>query len=182
MTTQSRLMTAEDLLAMPDDGKRHELIQGVLKTMAPAGDEHGVIASRVSTALISRLGPGRQFTFHAAETGFLLPGSDRDTVRAPDFAVTRRERREGPPSPGFSRVIPDLVVEVVSPSDRASEVAGKVATWLAAGCAVVVVVDPGDHTVRLIRSTGEQVFGQGSHVSVPELDGVALPVDDLFTD
>ena len=44
-------MTAEDLLHLPDDGCRHELIRGKLKRMAPAGNRHGRLAANVAASL-----------------------------------------------------------------------------------------------------------------------------------
>ena len=44
MATTDKLMTADELLGLPDDGRRHELIAGELRTMAPSGGEHGRVA------------------------------------------------------------------------------------------------------------------------------------------
>jgi Uma2 family endonuclease len=41
MAVTGQRMTAEELLMLPDDGMRHELIDGVLTTMSPTGEEHG---------------------------------------------------------------------------------------------------------------------------------------------
>jgi Uma2 family endonuclease len=51
MTTETKLTTAEELLRMPDDGLRRELIHGEVKTMLPAGHQHGRIAQRISGLL-----------------------------------------------------------------------------------------------------------------------------------
>ena len=56
---------------------------------------------------------------------------------------------------GFFQGAPDIAVEVVSPSDRASEVAAKVQDWLQAGCSVVWVVDPENRSVTVYRSRNE---------------------------
>ena len=68
----------------------------------------------------------------AAETGFKL-SSDPDTVRAADLAFIHRDRVPDPPPDEYLAVSPDLVVEVVSPHDRAGEVLNKVGDWLIAG-------------------------------------------------
>lgn len=49
MAITGQRMTAEELLSLPDDGLRHELIYGQLHTMAPAGDEHGWVGMRLSS-------------------------------------------------------------------------------------------------------------------------------------
>ena len=112
---------------------RHELVDGALRTLAPAGGEHGRIGAR----LLIRIGVfveaqrlGEVFT---AGTGFWLRRNP-DTVRAPDVAFVRAERLPSKPDEVvFYRLAPDLVVEVVSPFDRRTEVTAKVMMWLDAG-------------------------------------------------
>lgn len=145
-------ITADELLAMPDDGWRYELVKGELVQMAPTGDEHGSITMELATSLnlhVKKLGLGKVY---AAETGFKL-GSDPDTVRAPDIAFVRREQVEATGMlTGFREGAPDLAVEVLSPSDRIGKIEAKVASWLEAGASMVWVVSPKLHTVTVYRS------------------------------
>jgi Uma2 family endonuclease len=145
-------MTAEQLAALPDQGKRHELIGGVLRTMTPAGYEHGRVAMRLGSLLEQHVREHRLGVVCAAETGFLLTRNP-DTVRAPDVAFIGRERlgQLGQVS-GYLPVAPDLVAEVTSPSDSYTDVEEKALAWLDAGTRVVLVVDPGTRTVRVYRS------------------------------
>ena len=117
MTVKRKRVTAEDLLRMPDDGMRSELVKGGLREMPPAGSEHGAIAMNIGISLGSHVkvnGLGRVYT---AETGFRL-SSDPDTVRAPDAAFVSRERVEAAGRvTGFWPGPPDLAVEVVFPND-----------------------------------------------------------------
>jgi Uma2 family endonuclease len=140
--TEARLVTAAELLLMPEDGFRHELVRGELRTMAPAGSEHGVIAMNVGASLHEHVrahGLGRVF---AAETGFKL-ASNPDTVRAPDAAFVRMERvGEAGENGSYWPGPPDLAVEVVSPGDTYHEVLDKVLEWLEAGARMVIVIDP----------------------------------------
>ena len=109
-------MTADELLRLPSDGYRYELVQGVLKKMAPAGEQHGELAMALGWRLaqfVSERGLGKVY---AAETGFKLC-SDPDTVRAPDAAFVSRARMGAPPARGYRGGPPDLAVEVVSPND-----------------------------------------------------------------
>ena len=176
------LMTAEDLLALPDDGCRHELVEGELRTMTPSGSEHSVI-----TATLAHLVGGFASAHHlgvvfGAEGGFRI-GSDPDTVRAPDLAFVQRERipESGIPT-GFWPGAPDLAVEVVSPSDTYEEVEEKVAQWLRAGTLLVWVVNPKLRTVA-VRSSAKKVriLSEADEL----LGGVVLPgftcrVSELF--
>src|SRR5262249_13027535 len=84
-------VTAEGVLRMPQEGLRHELIYGELRTMTPTGSEHGRRTNIVNWSLeqyVRAHGAGAAF---AAETGFLL-ARDPDLVRAPDAAFVRPER------------------------------------------------------------------------------------------
>jgi Uma2 family endonuclease len=141
MTTQAKTTTADDLLNLPDDGFRYELVEGELRKMPPPGRRHGRIIVNLSTPLdqyVRAQGLGEVY----AEVGYLL-AEHPDTVLAPDLSFLRRERLEGADLDRPYWVgAPDLAVEVVSPGDRYSEVNEKVARWLAAGTRLVWVIDP----------------------------------------
>ena len=147
--TTTRLMTAEELLALPDDGMRHDLVKGELRSMAPPGDEHGEITMELGGWLRQHVKSHRLGKVYAAETGFLL-SRNPDTVLAPDVSFVRRERLT-PRQRGFREIAPDLVAEVISPTDRPREVAEKVQDWLAAGTQMVLVVDPPRRTLTVHR-------------------------------
>jgi Uma2 family endonuclease len=145
-------MTADELLGMPDDGYRYELVKGELRKMAPTGDEHGDITMELAALLHRHVKENRLGKIYAEETGFKLE-SDPDTVRAPDIAFVTRDRFEKTGRlRGFRSGAPDLAVEVLSPGDRVSRVEGKVAQWLEGGARMVWVVSPRLHTVTVYRS------------------------------
>jgi Uma2 family endonuclease len=177
---QAPLMTAEQLLDLPDDGMRHELVEGALRTIAPAGGEHGRIGARLLIRIgvfveVQRL--GEVFT---AETGFWLERNP-DTVRAPDVAFVRADRMPDARVPGFVPLAPDLVAEVVSPNDRAVEVAGKALSWLDAGVRLVWVVDPENRTVTVYRPDGVGVLrGQDVLDGEDVMPGFALPLSEVW--
>src|SRR5215207_7816780 len=121
MTIQAPLLTADDLLRLPDDGQRHELVQGELRTMAPTGAEHTVITSELHWWLAQYVRAQYLGQITAAEGGFRI-ATNPDTVLAPDVAFIRRERLITPPPPGYWPFAPDLAAEVLSPSDRSRDV------------------------------------------------------------
>ena len=155
MAVTNRLMTADELWRLPDDGLRHELVARELCTMAPSGWEHGRIVVRVTTPLdqhVEANGPG---AVCGAETGFLL-ARQPDTVRAADVAFVRRERvLASGDVKSYWPGAPDLAVEVISPSDLYTEVDEKVATWLEYGTRMVLVVNPRRRTVVVHRQGGQ---------------------------
>lgn len=175
-------MTAAQLLDMPDDGYRHELVLGELRTMSPAGNVHGIVANVLAWRLTNYVMDNNLGIVYAAETGFLL-GSDPDTVRAPDTAFTSWARiDEVGEVEGFWPGAPDLVVEVVSPNDRYSEVNEKVADWLGAGAQIVVVVDYRRREVAVHRSTSDPVTLTEDDVldGGDIIPGWTMPVSEMF--
>jgi len=182
--TLTKPVTADELLAMPDDGYRYELVKGELIRMAPPpGSEHGEVTMNLAGPLYQHVKSNDLGVVYAAETGFKLE-SNPDTVRAPDIAFVRRARvQETGRMAGYMSGAPDLAVEVVSPSDRVSRVEEKVAEWLEGGARMVWVVSPKLHTLTVYRSLtdivtltekdkldgGEVVLG--FHMNVAEIFG-----------
>lgn len=176
-----RTMTAEQLAALPDDGKRYELLDGVLHMMSPAGGDHGEAAAEVLLQLRQHVKRYRLGKTYAAETGFLLDRNP-DTVLAPDVSFVSNERLgANQRHRGFIPICPDLVAEVVSPSDRTRAVEGKVHAWLDAGVLVVLVIDPVARTVRSYRP-GRQVEDQSEGLLDLQdvVAGFQLDVSELF--
>ncbi len=176
-------MTAVQLLDMADDGYRHELVRGELRTMPPAGNVHGAVANVLAWSLTNCVMANDLGIVYAAETGFLL-ASDPDTVRAPDAAFTSWARiDEMGEVEGYWPGAPDLVVEVVSPNDRYSEVNEKVADWLGAGAQMVVVVDYRRREVAVHRHASDIVtLTDGDTLEGSEVvPGWKMPVSDMFT-
>jgi Uma2 family endonuclease len=183
MTTETKATTAEELLRMPDDGMRRELIHGEVKTVAPAGHQHGRIAQRIAALLWQYATAHKLGEVYAAETGFKL-ASNPDHVRAPDCAFIQRERVVAVGEvAGFWPGAPDLAVEVVSPSDSFADVEEKVFDWLGAGTQAVIVVNPKKRSVTVYRSVSDvRVLGEEELLSVEDVvPGWSLPVRDLFT-
>lgn len=148
MSTRT-LMTADELMSLPDDGMRHELIEGEITTMAPAGYQHGKVAAKLLIRVGSFVEDKELGSVYAAETGFRI-ATDPDTVRAPDLAFVSRDREPEVDAPrGFGRGAPDLAVEVISPDDSYEEVELKVQQWLAAGTRMVWVANPRTRTVAV---------------------------------
>ncbi len=179
--TPTQLMTAEELLRLPDDGFRYELVRGELIKMTPPGFEHGGIVSKV-IILLGQHVLANHLGMVVTEVGFQL-ARDPDTVRAPDAAFVRQERIQqlGKP-PGYFPGPPDVAFEIISPNDPYTDVDEKVREWLSFGTRMVVVVNPRNHTItvhdvegRIIRLTENDILDGGEVVR-----GWAIPVRDLF--
>jgi Uma2 family endonuclease len=175
-----RLMTAEEMLALPDE-VRAELVDGVLVMVPPAGGEHGWINIRLIGMLypwVTERGLGELFD---SSTAFILRRSP-DLVRAPDVAFVSAARVPRPIPKGGLELAPDLAVEVLSPSNTAGEINRKLGDYFGHGTSAVWIVDPEHRTVtvyappaapRLLR---EDETLDGGEV----LPGFETPVAALF--
>jgi Uma2 family endonuclease len=147
------VLTAEELLHLDLPDKQTELVRGTLIVREPPGYRHGLVAFAVAARIGEFVRVNDLGVVVAAETGFKL-FSNPDTVRAADAAFLSRHRAPDPPPLGYPALAPDLVVEVVSPNDRAGEVQAKVSDWLTAGSRLVWVIDPGRRRAIVYREDG----------------------------
>ncbi|MGH7482128.1 MAG: Uma2 family endonuclease, partial [Longimicrobiales bacterium] len=119
-----------------------------------------------------------------AETGFVLR-QDPPTVRAPDAAFVATARIPPPAGQlGFAALAPDLVVEIVSPSNWASELQARVLDYLEAGTRLVWVIDPASRTATVYRSrTDIEILSDDAALDGADvLPGLRLPLVELFDD
>ena len=176
------IVTAEELLQMPDDGFRYELVKGELLKLAPAGHGHGVLAMEIGWRLALHVATNSLGQVSAAETGFRI-GSNPDTVRAADVAFISQGRvEEVGLVEGFWPGAPDLAVEVISPTDRYTAVQANVLDWLDAGTQMVVVVDPLHGSVTIYRSLEDIVILTRNDILDGQdvVPGWTLAIQDLF--
>jgi Uma2 family endonuclease len=181
MTTGTRLVTAEELWAMPNNARR-ELVRGEVRTMSPAGFEHGAVIVSVSVALAVHVKAHRLGVVLGAGTGFVL-ARNPDVVRGADVAFVQASRIPAAGLPvKFWEGAPDLAVEVVSPGDTVDEVEEKVADYLEAGARMVWVVNPRRKTVTVHRPGAQPfVFRVGDVLEGDDVvPGFRMGVADVF--
>ncbi len=177
----AKLVTATDLMEMPEDGYRYELVHGQLVHDRPPGPRHGATASRLQRRLgtwAEEQGGGEVF---AAETGFKLR-SDPDTVRAPDISFVATQRLPAAGLPDDYLGAPDVAIEVLSPSDRQSAIAEKIQDYLSAGCQQVWVVSIEMRTVTVYKTeTDVSVYTAADTLDGDgPLAGFQFDVADIF--
>ena len=183
MATRTTTVTAEQLYEMPDDGNRYELIGGELRMMSPAGGRHGRVAHNLGLLLGNHVRKAELGVVYAAETGFLI-ARDPDTVRAPDVAfVNHQSLQKINEDAGYLPLAPDLVGEVISPSDTFSNVEEKALGWLAAGTRMVLLVDPGNRQLHVYRAVDNiVVLDDNAEVDASDVvPGWRFAVEELFT-
>ena len=179
--TTKTMMTADELLERSSELGVCELVRGELIKMSPAGYDHGVITMRLARRIALFAEKHNMGDVPSAETGYILE-RDPDTVREADVSFVRADRVPKKPNPGFFDGAPDLAVEVLSPTDRASEVAEKIEQWLSAGCQLVWVVDPKRQTVTVHRDPRHAVVLHADDILSGEdvLPGFEVKVADIF--
>jgi len=176
----AKVLTAEELFQMGDIGSC-ELINGELVMMAPAGFEHGGIAVQLTYLMKVFVDKHRLGMVIAGDTGFVLTRNP-DTVRALDVAFVRKSRLPRRPHRRYFEGPPDLAVEVISPTDRKSEVMAKARNWLKAGAVSAWVVDPPKRHIEVYRKGVAPVrYGEADVLrDEPTLPGFALKLSDVF--
>jgi Uma2 family endonuclease len=181
VATKAKPVTVEELWDLRDEPYRFALIDGELHRMPGAGGTHGLVAITCGGKLDAFVRPrrlGRVF----AETGFrLFP--DRDTTLFPDVAFVRTERMLSPEQlDRFLRLVPDLAIEIVSPTDYPKLLDQKLAAYAEAGTPEVWVLRPRDQTVQVIRyGQTVAILGWEDTLSGGDLlPGFSVRVGDLF--
>jgi Uma2 family endonuclease len=181
MATTTHLVTWEEFEQLPDDGTKHEIIEGRLLRLPPAKLGHSKVAKRVLRALLSAedIGPGEAYP----EAGYRLSVNPSTWIQ-PDVSFVTQEHVIATDDGKYLTGAPELAVEVVSPSETAAELDKKVHALLAAGGIEVWVVYPETQRVRVFRRDGTSFTrGISDSLSLPELlPGWELPVAKLFED
>jgi Uma2 family endonuclease len=171
-------MTADELLAMPGDGIRRELVAGELREMSPAGGEHGEVGMRLSWRLAQHVESQGLGATYTSDTGFRLARKP-ETVRCPELSFVGKARYvrtkgviEGP----------DLAIEIVSPWDRYDEVLEKVDEYLDAGTRMVVVIHPPKRTAAVYRAKNDPVVLTENDVleGADVVPGWSVPLRSIF--
>ena len=174
-------LTGEELLRKPWLNPC-ELVGGRIVRMTPTNPTHGRIEVNVAAALTAFVRTQNLGVVMAGEVG-VFTARNPDTVRAPDVLFLsherdfRRTRRDG-----FLEVAPDLVVEILSPTDRPDAVRRKLDEYFAAGVRLAWVIDPATRTVRVHPAHGEpRTLAAGDVLTGDDvLPGFLLPTQEVF--
>ncbi|MFG0333324.1 MAG: Uma2 family endonuclease [Maioricimonas sp. JB049] len=179
MTTTSRI-TAEEFGQMTFDSPV-ELVRGEVVEMNRPGGVHGVVCFNVAQLLGRWRGDAENHLVLTNDAG-VITAHHPDTVRGPDvFVIARSRLPEGRIPPGYLDVAPELIVEVVSSSDRWSDVIAKVADYLQVGVQEAWIVDPEQKRIHVYTGDAEpHVFDASAEVSSRALPGLQFHVNDLF--
>ena len=181
-TSKNKLLTAEDLMRLSSKGFRGELINGVLRETVPAGKRHARIAGRVITHFNNLVIPLKSGQVGGTDGGVLIQRNP-DIVREPDVYFVSAERLPlDDESDGYLEVVPELVVEIVSPSDTAQDVSEKIAMWLEFGVSMALEVRPATRSI-LVHRPGQPpitLSGDDALDGGDILPGFSLSLSEIF--
>ena len=188
MELRERIYDIDDLWALyhqpENEGKRFELIDGVLIEMSAPGGEHGAIAINLGFYFRAfRL--EQDLGIATAGTGY-HPPDDRRTLLVPDVAFISHTREPDPFPRKLVPVMPDLAVEIHSPSNRLAQLREKAELYLSRGTQLVWIVLPEEQSVEVCRMNESdeierEVFGPDDTLSGEEvLPGFSLDARLIF--
>ena len=188
MEVQKRLYTVDDVLELQGwDGRRdrkYELINGELIEMSPANLLHSWLALEIAGEIRNYL-KQHDIGYAGVEGGF-SPADDRHNVYAPDVAFVRKERMPDPIPQTFAGFMPDLAVEIASPSNTIAELHGKALIYLGNGTRLVWILYPERASAEVCRLGDERqlktesVGEDGTLIGEDVLPGFELELRRLF--
>ncbi len=161
-----------------------ELVRGEISEQEMPTSQHGSVCLAIGSELRSWARSGGYGAAFSNDS-HVLTERDPDTVRGPDCAFIRRERLpDGKLPAGVLEIPVDLAVEVLSPTDRWTDVLDKVLEYLRSGVREVWVIDPQRRSVAVhLPDQSPMHFAESETLTRPELlPGFACPVAELFAD
>lgn len=175
--------TYDDYALLPDDGIRYEVIRGELYMSAAPRPLHQRVITRLAFFLEGFLEESALGTAYVAPIDVILPGKLGDPVQ-PDILFVRQERMA---IVGETRIegAPDLVIEVLSPSNPAHDRSLKYELYAEAGVPEYWIIDPHGQTaeIHLLREGTYESLGlrnRGETARSEVLDGFAVPVEEII--
>ncbi|MCS7016431.1 MAG: Uma2 family endonuclease [Gemmatales bacterium] len=174
-------LTPADLLRLPKD-RRYELVDGEL-VEKPMSAVAGAVNAKLAACIQRYAETNDLGLVFSTDTGYCCFPNKPNQVRKPDISFIRRERiTPALWEPGHLRIRPDLVVEVVSPTDEVAEVDKRIRDYQEAGVPLIWVVHPESRQVDVHR-LGErgEILGEGEELrGEPVLPGFRVAVREIF--
>jgi Uma2 family endonuclease len=180
VTATDELITGAELYEMGNIG-RCELVEGRVIRMSPVKPGHGRFEFRLAKRISDYVEANDLGEVMVGEVGIYVR-REPDTVRGADILYISHEKLAKATPESFLDVAPELIVEIMSPSDRWVDVKRKLREYLSAGVNVVWVVEPDAGVISVYRSPTDVQEFSDRDVLVAEdiLPGFSLPLADLF--
>ena len=160
-----------------------ELVEGRVIDMSKPKPLHGIVASKVVSALLRHVEQREVGTLFVSEVGYVLERrpSRRDTVRGVDISYLSEQKTASLEPHRWFEGAPDLAIEVISPGNQFSDINLKTRQLLDAGAQAVWIVDPATRSVQIHSPQGFTVLREGDALSGGDiLPGFSIKVADIF--
>jgi Uma2 family endonuclease len=170
--TTPALLTAEEFAQRPDPGYPEELVRARIVRMPISKPRHGEICSR-TVRILGDCAENRDLGRVLSNDTGVITERGPDTVRGANVSFYSFARvPKGPLPDRYLDMAPDLVVEVLSPSDRWPKVLAKVAEYLDVGTTVAMVLDDQRRLAHVYQADGTtRLLGADEELSLPDLLG-----------
>lgn len=178
MVVRTMPLTVADFVKLPQSaaGVRQELHHGEIFESPPGKMLH----TRMQQNLVDLLGPLLRRAEQRVDKEFPFRALAEHDVRIADVAVFEIARRDETSDDDYYRGVPPLVIEVLSPSNTASEMLDREETCLRNGGIELWLVDPHRRTVKVLQASGAwQVFRGGAAV-LSEVLSAPVAVSAIF--
>jgi Uma2 family endonuclease len=176
-----KVWTDQELMALPDDGNKYELVDGEL-VVSNSGLEHGYIGVILASALYSFVISRKLGVVLDSSTAFTMKTGNK---RSPDVSFLSKNRLQGLKKlpKGFGQGAPDLAVEILSPSNTTAEIHSKIVEYLENGTKLIWVINPEEEYVLVYKSrpSPDRLLSSVDILSGEEtLPDFSFAVADLF--
>lgn len=181
-TITKKTWTEQELMSLPKEGYKYELIQGEL-IMGPAGIEHEEIGANLLTALRRFVSERKLGIVCGSSAGYWMKSGN---LRSPDVSFIRKERLQGykRPPKGFFQGSPDIAIEILSPTDTVEGLHGKIVEYFENDTKLAWVVNPEEQTVLIYHSPQpSKLLTKNDLLDGEEiLKGFTFPIAELFAE
>lgn len=169
ISTENKVWTDEEFMALSKDGHRYEVVNGELIDMGNSGMEHGYVACILVAALTTVVRQNKLGAVCDSSTAFTLKNGNK---RSPDVSFVAKERLKGLKRPprGFFQGSPDLAVEILSPSNTIEEIHDKIVEYFENDTRLVWVIHPDEKYVLVYHTPEPDRFLRPQD----QLDGEAI--------
>jgi Uma2 family endonuclease len=174
----STKLTYEDYCLLPDDGRRHEIIDGEHYVNPSPNTRHQRISRKIAFAIAAYVEPRGLGEVFYAPYDVLLSGIN---IVEPDIIYVSAARSHIITDANIKGA-PDLVVEILSSGNRKYDEVVKFKLYDALGVAEYWIVDPDHETVKIYRQStaGFKQAPTGDAVTTPIIPGFKLPLREIF--
>jgi Uma2 family endonuclease len=174
-----KVWTEEEVLSLPHDSYSYEVVDGELVMSPKNNPQHGNMCVRISARILDHADKRKLGQVFDSNTGYWMVNRN---LRAPDVSFVSKARLPQRSPKGFFEGAPDLVVEVLSPTNSRREMDDRLRDFFESGTKLAWIIDPEEQFAEVCHSpTDRKIVGPGGVLEGEDvLPGFKLPLSDLF--